>query len=140
MESGFQINEAFYPIPQAFRMGDPVLVEEVTGLSWGDFSDRLDEPEGDPVVMLGMLAVAVWQTNPRWRRDRVARWVEAIDIEAVKFIDGEETDAGPPPVTEAAPTSNGSAEPSSVPPDSNSDTTPPSTTPVGSPPTIPVSA
>ncbi len=78
MADRFEIFDKEYPLPQAFRMGDPVLVEEVTGLTWGEFSDRMDDADGDPAIMLGMLAVAVWQTNPRWRRDRVARYVEGL--------------------------------------------------------------
>lgn len=137
--NGFEIHDAFYPLPESFRMGDPVLVEEVTGLTWGEFSDRTEEPENDPAVMLGMLAVAVWQTNPRWRRDRVARFVESLDIGDVKFI-GEEADEQSPPDGAASPQADDSTSKSNGPPGSISAITPVSTTQDGLPPTIPVSA
>ncbi len=136
MADRFEVFDKEFPLPQAFRMGDPVLVEEVTGLTWGEFSDRMDDAEGDPAIMLGMLAVAVWQTNPRWRRDRVARYVEAIKIEDVKFV-GEDREE------EANPPANGSLKDvglSSVsrpPADFSSDTTLVSTTQDGSPLTSP---
>lgn len=138
--NGFEVHDKFYPLPERFRMGDPVLVEEVTGLPWGDFSDRLEDAGGDPAVMLGMLAVAVWQANPRWRRDRVARYVEAVDIDDVRFIGDteEEADAGPP--GGASPADADSPSKSSSPPDTSSDTTRASTTPAGLPTASPVSA
>ena len=119
MDNGFEIGDKFYKLPDEFRMGDPVLVEEVTGLSWGEFSDRLEDEGGDPVVMLGMLAVAVWQANPRWRRDRAARFVEAVNIGDVKFIGEEkEADAGPPP-EESSPKDDDSTSKSNEPQDDN---------------------
>lgn len=96
----FEIHGREYLLPEAFRMGDPVLVEEVTGLEWGDFSDRVDDAGNDPIVMIGMLAVSVWQTNPRWKRDRVARFVEAIRIEDVKYLAGDEPEEETSPPVE----------------------------------------
>lgn len=140
MADGFEVNDRFYKMPESFRMGDPILVEEVTGLTWPEFSDRLEEPEGDPAVMLGMLAVAVWQGNDRWRREKVARFVEALSIEDVKFI-AEETDARPPDEDGSSAKDDGSASRSSGQADTSSeDVSPGSTTPAGSQPTTPVSA
>ena len=139
-KQGFEIYDKLYPLPEAFRMGDPILVEEVTGLAWGEFSDRMDDPDGDPAVMLGMLAVAVWQVNPRWRRDRVARWVEALNMDDVKFIgDDPEVVEASPPADGSSPADEDSNSRSSKPPGSSSDMSPASTTPVGSLPPIPVS-
>ncbi len=139
MADRFEIFDKEFPLPQAFRMGDPVLVEEVTGLTWGEFSDRMDDADGDPAIMLGMLAVAVWQTNPRWRRDRVARYVEGLKIEDVRFV-GEEREPEANPPVNGSLRDAGSLSESRPPAVSSSDTTPSSITPAGLPPTIPVSA
>ncbi len=140
MADRFEIFDKEYPLPQAFRMGDPVLVEEVSGLTWGEFSDRMDDADGDPAIMLGMLAVAVWQTNPRWRRDRVARYVEGLKIEDVKFVGEEREPETSPPVNGSSPKDAGSPSESRPPAGLSSDTTQSSITPDGLPPTIPVSA
>ncbi len=139
MADRFEIFDKEYPLPQAFRMGDPVLVEEVTGLTWGEFSDRMDDADGDPAIMLGMLAVAVWQTNPRWRRDKVARYVEGLKIEDVKFVGEEREPEANPPVNGSSPKDVGSSSGSGQLPVSTSDTNRVSTTPDGLPPTIPAS-
>src|ERR671923_1348639 len=91
-EAGFEIKDPraergrFYPWPTSFRLGDTVLVEKVTGLPWIEFNDRLpdddDPPEtdvdggADLVVLSGLMAVAIWQQHPQWRRERVVRYVE----------------------------------------------------------------
>lgn len=110
---GFQIGRRFYPFPASFRLGDPVLVEELTGLDWHAFLDRLpdeDAPDGqepDPVAMLGLVGVAVWQANPRWRRDRVVSYVQGLDMGDVEAVgaddDAEEDEASPPAEAEPAP-------------------------------------
>lgn len=137
METGFEIGDAFYPLPKAFRMGDPILVEEVTGLTWSEFSDRMEDPEGDPAVMLGMLAVAIWQTNPRWRRERAARFAENINIENVKFLGDEPEPDANPPAEEPSAKADGSTSRSKQRAGSDSGTTLASTTPDGSPATTP---
>lgn len=105
-EAGFTIGSEFYPMPAGFRLADPVLVGEVTGLSWDEFATMLDT--GDPRSITGMIAVAVWQKHPEWKRDKVARFVENIELDAIEATGGD--DADPPPVE--APTSDGSPEPS----------------------------
>jgi hypothetical protein len=62
-EAGFRIGGVFYPAPRAYRLEDPVLVREVTGLSWDDFAELLDDAGvvADPVALVGVIAVAVWQ-------------------------------------------------------------------------------
>jgi hypothetical protein len=136
-EQGFEIHSTFYRMPEAFRMGDPVLVEDVSGLTWTEFSDRMDDTGGDPAVMLGMLAVAVWQANPKWRRDRVARFVESVDIADVKFIGDEAEEDARPPDVEDSPKAENSTSKSGQPAASPSDTNQSSTTQVGSQPTSP---
>ena len=133
-QTGWEIKGQFFPDPESFRMGDPVLVEQVTGLDWPSFTERLDDPafEQDLVLVSGLVAVAIWQQRPQWRRDRVARYVETLDIGAVKFIGGdapeavEENDESPP--EGAAPESDSETPPpsSTTPPASSSESTSPS--------------
>jgi hypothetical protein len=118
---GVQIGNHFYPLPTTFRLGDPVLVEELTGLTWGEFVERLpdedapdDMPE-DPVSMLGLIGVAVWQGNTTWRRDRVVRFVTTLAMDKVEITgpepeedteredDAEEGDGRPPEEPAAEP-------------------------------------
>jgi hypothetical protein len=42
-EAGFEIRGRFYPMPEAFRLCDPVLVEELTGMKFAEFAEALDE-------------------------------------------------------------------------------------------------
>lgn len=94
-EPGFEIGGEFYAFPQAFRLCDPVLVAEVTGLSWIEFTELLDEQ--DPRTLSGLVAVAVWQKNPRWKRDKVIQFVERVELDAIGFSgSAAEDDAGPP--------------------------------------------
>lgn len=91
-QAGFNIEGLFYPTPKAFRLGDPVLVREVTGLPWAEFCELLDgaDDDIDPVAMTGLIAVAVWQAQPRWTRARVARYLEGIDIDKVEGQGGDD--------------------------------------------------
>jgi hypothetical protein len=110
---GVEIYKRFYPWPDSFRLGDPVLVKEVTGMKWPDFMAALEEqnqaieeavemdtepPAPDQVVMAGMIAVAFWQGNPTMSRDKVRRAIERISVEDVDMVDGDEgeADIGPP--------------------------------------------
>lgn len=151
-QEGFEIYNRFYPSPQRFRMGDPVLVREVTGMEWPQFAQGLetqgeeyrslveqgreDEFEADQVLLLGLLAVAFWHGNQQMSRQKVAKAVEKIPIEEVKFIAGDEDDADPPAVTGVggsplSTTSSASADspeevhPTDIPQDSTSDETSP---------------
>lgn len=85
-DPGFEIDGRLYPMPQSFRLGDPVLVTQLTGLTWPQFAEALDDPDRqqDPVILLGLIGVAVWQGNHGWTRDRAARYVELLDIGAVQ--------------------------------------------------------
>jgi hypothetical protein len=152
-EEGFEIYGRFYPSPQRFLLGDPVLVTQVTELTWPEFAKGLeeqgeeyrslveqgreDEFEPDQVLLLGLLAVAFWHGNKQMSRRRVAEAVERMPIEEIKFIAGdEEVDADPPAATgvDGSPlsmTTSASAvspevrERTEIPPDSTSDETSP---------------
>lgn len=110
-ESGFVIGEHTYPFPTSFRLCDPVLVSQLTGMSWMEFVELLeDSDQQDPATMAGMIGVAVWQKNPRWSRERVVRYVENISMENVEVVsedeDDDDGDAVPPP-GEAEPSASG---------------------------------
>lgn len=157
-EEGFEIYDRFYPSPKRFRLGDPVLVREVTGMSWPEFArgldamaddyaalleqGREDEYEPDQVLLVGLMAVAFWQGNKQMSRAKVVRAVEQIPLESVKYIAGDEEgdDASPPDGAAGAPPSTTSSEsgvspedpePTSPPPGSTSEETSPSSS--GSP-------
>jgi hypothetical protein len=85
----FEWRNRRYPLPVVYRLVDPVLVEELTGVNWLRFCEAIDDPEQgleDPKVLLGMLAVAIWQANPTLRRDRVVRICAGITFDDVKVI------------------------------------------------------
>jgi hypothetical protein len=120
---GVEIYKRFYPWPDSFRLGDPVLVKEVTGMKWPDFAQALDDqnqaieeseemgtnpPQPDQVVLAGLIAVAFWQGNPMMSRDKARRALERIPMDDIEVVDGDEgeADVGPPALSgeEAATT------------------------------------
>lgn len=124
MSAAFEIAGVVYPVPTAFRITDPALVREITGMDWDTFVTGLREEQEDPVLVSGLLAVAVSQANPGWRRDRVVRYLGEIDFTDMNVhaaeTNGSGTDARPPGETE--PTRTGG--------DSQHSTNEPSGTPV----------
>lgn len=116
----FLIDDREYAMPTSFRLIDPVLIREITGLEWPQFTERLDggdgeDPSGieedmDPVVLLGLVAVAVWQQHPRWTREKVKRYVGELDIAALSFR-GDEGGGDPPSVPGPGPASTSATSP-----------------------------
>lgn len=93
--AGFRVGDQTYPLPTRFRLGDPVLIQELTGLPFDEFAELLaDETSRDPRRLIGMVGVAVWQKHERWTRDRALRFVESLDMESLELE--AEDDAGPP--------------------------------------------
>lgn len=88
----FAIGGRDYNFPESFRLGDPVLVQEITGMEFTDFAEALDDPQRrkSPVILAGLVGVAVWQSNPTWKRDRVRRFIEELDMEALEFPEAEQ--------------------------------------------------
>jgi hypothetical protein len=140
--SGVEIYKRFYPWPDSFRLGDPVLVKEVTGMKWPDFAQALDDqnqaieeaeemgtepPSPDQVVLAGLIAVAFWQGNPTMSRDKARRALERIPMDDIEVVDGDEgeADVGPPVEggDQAAQTTPSSESGSS--PEQFTETTPP---------------
>jgi hypothetical protein len=141
-KDGVEIYKRFYPWPDRFRLGDPVLVKEITGMRWPDFVAALndvDEDEApDQVVLAGLIAVAFWQGNPQMSRDKARRAVEKIPQEEIEIIDSDVADEGdaiPPAPAGAGNQSSTTSSESAVspaapavtatPPGSTSDATPP---------------
>ncbi len=119
----FLIDDREYAMPTSFRLIDPVLIRELTGLEWQEFTGRLDgidqddpaasEADMDPVVLLGLVGVAVWQQHPRWPREKVKRYVGELDIAALSFQGGEAV-GDPPPVPGPDPASTSTTSPAHV--------------------------
>lgn len=117
---GVEIYKRFYPWPDSFRLGDPVLVNQITGMRWPDFVQALDDqnqaiedaeemgtepPQPDQVVLAGLIAVAFWQGNPTMSRDKARRALERIPMDDIEVVDGDEGEADLNPLSES-----GSAE------------------------------
>lgn len=129
-KDGVEIYKRFYAWPERFRLGDPVLVKEVTGMRWPDFVAALeeldDDEEPDQVVLLGLIAVAFWQGNPQMSRDKVRRALEKTWQDDVEAISGDEGDADPPAQSsEAGEQPSLTSTESSDSPDASSDETSP---------------
>lgn len=124
-EPGYMIAGTFYPMPKKFRLGDPVLVSELTGLEWTEFSEALNDERlgASPVVQIGLVGVAVWQARPTWKRRRVVDFVEAIPEDAVTFEPGVSTDDPDDPPDGSIP--NAEAGQAGNLPDSPATSTPP---------------
>jgi len=112
-KDGVEIYKRFYPWPDSFRLGDPVLVKEITGMRWPEFVQALadqneaiaeatemglEPPPPDQVVLAGLIAIAFWQGNPLMSRDKARRALERLPMEDLELIDGDEgeVDFGPP--------------------------------------------
>lgn len=121
-DPAFLIDDEEFPVPSAFRLGDPVLVTEITGMDWTDFAELLDEGSNDPRAMVGLLAVAVWQKHPGWKRERVARFVEQVPMDALN-VTGADDDANPPVPDPATATTGDSPDLSGPEQESGSDET-----------------
>ena len=125
---GFETRGRFYPWPQQFRLMDPLLVSEVTGMPYNQFleawqttianvEDGDTEANVDPVVLNGLVAVGVWQQHPEWRRERVVRFLEQVttdDLDITSADEGE-GDAVPPLNGESSSESRSGQSVSSVP-------------------------
>lgn len=83
----FTIGDEVFEFPTTFRLGDAVLVQELTGVS-------LEEIQSAPETLqvIAFLGVAVWQAHPQWKRDRVIRFIEQVDTDKLTV----EGDSDPP--------------------------------------------
>ncbi len=132
-EAGFKIGQRFYPFPTGFYLGDPVLVEKLTELKWSEFVERLPDDEAeqapdDPVVMLGLIGVAISQANQAWSRAKVIQFTTRLKMDTIEFVGPEleqpEDDARPPELATTPSPGENMSDPS--PPTSRSDSAFPS--------------
>lgn len=93
-EAGFEIRGRFYPMPDAFRLCDPVLVSEVTGMNFNDFAEAIDDEDRreDPVILVGLVAVAIWQQHRTWPRAKVVKFLQQVNVEELEAHAGEDDD------------------------------------------------
>ena len=111
-ESGWRIEGTFYPVPTRLSPTDPVLIRELTGMSFVEFTKLLDEDAAAFEVMLGFLGVAVWQQNRKWTRAEVVAFVNDMDLSSMEVVGDEaEGDAGPPALAEEATAATSSDSP-----------------------------
>lgn len=118
-EAGFKVGDQFFPLTTKARLPDIALVEQVTGMTWSQFIERyalldIDSPD-DTLVTVGFLAMSIARKYPTWPRDRVLRYLNAIDEEDVQFIAPEAADDGEDDARPPADRGNG-APASSTPP------------------------
>lgn len=109
----FVIDGEEYSVPGSFRMVDPILIEELTGLTFAEFSERLDKVNqqastGKPAapdftVTVGLVGVSVWQQHEDWTRRKVRQFVEAVDIAALSVLAPEAPDDPEAESPETAP-------------------------------------
>lgn len=94
-----------YEFPTTFRVCDPVLVRDVTGLTFQEFTDILgnDDDSIDPVVLAGLVAVGIWQKFPTWKRQQVVSYVQQITADDFQLVPTDED--GPPEAAPAVPLS-----------------------------------
>lgn len=126
-QAGFLIAGVLYPIPDGFLLGDPVIIRELTGMAFPDFSEAMQEAQedpsrgSDPVLMVGLVGVAVARKHPGWSRDRVVKYVQRVEFEQLSGQGGEEADedGDPPTPAESGESSASSALSSSPSPDAS---------------------
>ncbi len=103
-KAGVRINGQFFPFVDQFKHGDPILIHEVTGLTWDQFSEMLAKA-GDgssqginPIVQTALIAVAIQRERPTWSRREVSEFVRNLELGQEEYVGGEtaEGDALPP--------------------------------------------
>jgi hypothetical protein len=132
-QEGFEIKGRFYPWAEQMRLQDPLLVTQVTDLSYTEFlkawqrtiesmNDPDSEDDVDPIIFNGLVAVAIWQQNPEWSRARVVRFMEHLsqdDLEVVGGDEVEEEDKQTDPLSDGDSGSTESVSSSTTPSSSN---------------------
>lgn len=142
-QPGFQIEGRFFPFVQSYKHGDPILIHEVTGLSWDEFADLLAESAEDgarpnPIIQTALIAVAIQRQYPTWSRRRVAQYVNNLELGSEEVVgvdlpsDEAENGSGPLPPTESGESSSSSDETSKPLPESPSNPSPTSSGDPGS--------
>lgn len=95
-QTGYQIGGRFYPAVETFKLGDPILIQEITRLEWDEFVERLPSDEEiaqvwfDPVLRAALVGVAVARGNPNWRLEKVVRYIRGLDMDDVELVGPED--------------------------------------------------
>lgn len=138
-KAGVRILDRFYPFVDQFRHGDPILIHEVTGLGWDEFSDMLSKASDEsgrgvnPIVQTALIAVAIQREHQTWSRREVSEFIRNLDLGDEQYVAGdpiEEGDALPP--AESGVSSSSSDETSPPSPESPSSPNPTDSGPPGS--------
>lgn len=143
-QPGYMIEGRFYPMVTQYKHGDPILIHEVTGLTWEEFADLLAEAgeEGarpNPIVNTALIAVAVQRKYPTWSRRRVGDYINNLDLGAEEIVGivAPEGDDAPIPPAESGENSSTSDDKSKRSPASPSSPSPTSSGDPGSATTTP---
>ncbi len=117
-----------YPFVDGFKHGDPILIHEVTGLDWDEFSEMLAKSSDgrvNPIVQTALIAVAIQRVHQTWTRREVSEFIRNRDLGEEEYVGGEaakEEEMLPP--SESGESSDSSEETSSTSPESPSSPSP----------------
>jgi hypothetical protein len=116
----FKIRGVEYEQAATTRLGDPALIEALTGLKHSEWRrryvaslqavldqqeaiERGEEPEGDydedALVTQGILGMAIARKHPTWSRSKIVEFVNGISYEEIEILAVEVEED---PTTEAA--------------------------------------
>lgn len=113
---GFEIKGVFYPWAQEMKLSDAPLVVEVTGMKYNEFlrswqsniekvteaeeiGEDVDPLDLDPIVVNGLVAVAIWRQHPDWTRNKVVKYFERLEDADIDIYDTEEEGKETGPLT-----------------------------------------
>lgn len=95
-----RVGDELYEIGE-YRLGDPVLIEQVTGMKWAEYAARVDDmvktQAEDPIAVLGLVAVAMWQAHPDWNVREAAKRATMLAISDLEFVAPDGGDRPPVP-------------------------------------------
>lgn len=127
-QAGFEIHGRFYPMPTTIKGRDPIVIKEVSGMTFREFAEASDDPSSafDPGVVITWVAIAVWRANPGWSRATLLGYIGDLDFDAIKGVGANEEEgapAGPPApageqVLPTSPTALNGSQESHMPPPS----------------------
>lgn len=119
-QPGFEIDDVFYPFVSSYRLCDPILVRDVTGMDWAEFAEKLDA--GDPGARAGVVAVSIWQQHPKWSREKAVYFVQTLDVDKIVWSVTDEEVSGSPPASADIGDSTETSTPMSAEPDPSATT------------------
>ncbi len=131
-KAGVKIGGTEYEFAEKFKLGDAALIEEVSGLDWNAFTDRLAKSMDltatgriDMTMQAALIAVAVQNRHPTWSRGEVVAFVTNVEFEALEYFGPPEKEGDPEVPQSASDESSDSSDATSEPPpESESNQTP----------------